>query len=87
MTGYSRRISPILQQQTGDTLARSNSLERVVRLLPQSPDAWHGLGLALGAAKRDDEAISAFQQATRLLPGIGGEHEQPGRIVCARRPP
>ncbi len=57
-----------LQQQTGDTTGAINSLERVVRLLPQSPDAWHGLGLALGAAKRDDEAISAFQTATRLCP-------------------
>jgi tetratricopeptide (TPR) repeat protein len=57
-----------LQQQTGDAPGAIESLQRVVRLLPQSPDAWHGLGLALGAAKRDDEAISAFQQATRLSP-------------------
>jgi tetratricopeptide (TPR) repeat protein len=56
------------QQLTGDAADAIESLRHVVRLLPQSPDAWHGLGLALGAAKRDDEAIAAFQQATRLCP-------------------
>jgi hypothetical protein len=40
----------------------------VVHLLPHNPDAWQSLGLALEAAKRDDEAAAAFQQATRLRP-------------------
>jgi tetratricopeptide (TPR) repeat protein len=57
-----------LQQQTGDAGAAIESLQHVARLVPQSADAWHGLGLALGAAKRDEEATSAFQQATRLCP-------------------
>jgi tetratricopeptide (TPR) repeat protein len=57
-----------LEQQTGDSAGAIESLQRVVRLLPQCPDAWHGLGMALDAAKRDNEAISAFQQATRLCP-------------------
>jgi tetratricopeptide (TPR) repeat protein len=56
------------QQQTGDAAGAIESLRHLVRLLPQSQDAWHGLGLALEAAKRDDEAISAFQEATRLCP-------------------
>jgi tetratricopeptide (TPR) repeat protein len=57
-----------LQQRTGDAAGAVESLRHLARLLPQSPDAWEGLGLALEAAKRDDEAISAFQQATRLRP-------------------
>jgi tetratricopeptide (TPR) repeat protein len=57
-----------LQQQTGDTAGAAQSLGRVARLLPQSPDAWQTLGMALVAAKRDDEAIAAFQQASRLSP-------------------
>jgi tetratricopeptide (TPR) repeat protein len=57
-----------LQQQTGDAAGAVQSLQHVVRLLPHSPDAWQGLGMALEAAKRDDEAISAFEQATRLRP-------------------
>jgi tetratricopeptide (TPR) repeat protein len=57
-----------LQQQTGDTAAAVESLRRVVGLLPHNPDAWQVLGTALETAKRDDEAVSAFQQATRLRP-------------------
>jgi tetratricopeptide (TPR) repeat protein len=57
-----------LQQQTGDAGGAIESLRRMARLLPQSPDAWNDLGLALDAAKRDDEAIEAYQQATRLSP-------------------
>jgi tetratricopeptide (TPR) repeat protein len=57
-----------LQQQTGDTAEAVESLKRVVHLLPHNSDAWQGLGLALEAAKHDDEAISAFQQATLLRP-------------------
>jgi tetratricopeptide (TPR) repeat protein len=57
-----------LQQQTGDTAGAVESLRRVAHLLPHSPDAWQGLGLALEAAKRDDEAIATFKQAIRLRP-------------------
>jgi tetratricopeptide (TPR) repeat protein len=57
-----------LRQQTGDAAGAIESLRRVAHLLPQSADAWHGLGLALAAARQDDEAISAFQRATRLSP-------------------
>jgi tetratricopeptide (TPR) repeat protein len=57
-----------LQQQTGDAADALETLRRLVRLLPQSPDAWNDLGLALEAAKRDEEASSAFQQAIRVAP-------------------
>ena len=57
-----------LQQQTGDTAGAIESLKRVANMLPHSPDAWQGLGLALEGAKRDEEAIAAFQEATRLRP-------------------
>jgi tetratricopeptide (TPR) repeat protein len=57
-----------LQQQTGDTPGAIDSLQHVVRLIPQCTDAWHGLGMALSAANRDAEAISAFEQAMRLSP-------------------
>jgi tetratricopeptide (TPR) repeat protein len=57
-----------LQQQTGDTAGAVESLQHVVRLLPQNPDAWEDLGLVLEVEKRDDEAISAFQQSARLGP-------------------
>jgi tetratricopeptide (TPR) repeat protein len=57
-----------LQQQTGDTAAATESLRRLAHLLPQSPDAWYDLGLALETARRDDEAIAAFQKAMRLGP-------------------
>jgi tetratricopeptide (TPR) repeat protein len=57
-----------LQRQTGDAAGAIESLRHVVRLVPQSGDAWHGLGLALSAAKQDDEAIAAFQQAASLHP-------------------
>jgi tetratricopeptide (TPR) repeat protein len=57
-----------LQQQTGDAAAATESLRRLAQFLPQSPDAWYDLGLALETAKRDDEAIAAFQKATRLGP-------------------
>ena len=57
-----------LQQQTGDAAGAIESLRRLSRLLPQSPDAWYDLGMALEAARRDDEAVSAFQQSLRLNP-------------------
>jgi len=56
-----------LQQQTGDAAA-TESLRRLAHFLPQSPDAWYDLGLAFETAKRNDEAIAAFQKATRLGP-------------------
>jgi tetratricopeptide (TPR) repeat protein len=58
-----------LQQKIGDAAGEVESLQRVVRRLPQSSEAWRSLGVALEGAKRDDEAISAFQQAIRLNPG------------------
>jgi tetratricopeptide (TPR) repeat protein len=57
-----------LQQQTGDSGGAVDSWRRVVHLLPHSPDAWQGLGLALDGAKRDDEAIPALQKAAALHP-------------------
>ena len=57
-----------LQQQTGDSAGAIQSLQRVAHELPHNPDAWQGLGLALQAAKRDDEAAAAFQKATSLRP-------------------
>jgi tetratricopeptide (TPR) repeat protein len=57
-----------LQQQTGDSSGAVESLRRVVRLLPQTPDSWQCLGMALGSAKRDEEAIAAFKEAFRLCP-------------------
>jgi tetratricopeptide (TPR) repeat protein len=57
-----------LQQKTGDAAGEVESLQRVVGLLPHSPDAWRSLGVALEGAKRNEEAISAFQQAIRLNP-------------------
>jgi tetratricopeptide (TPR) repeat protein len=57
-----------LQQRIGDITNAVESWQRVVRLLPHNPDACQSLGLALEAVKRDDEAISALQQATRLHP-------------------
>jgi tetratricopeptide (TPR) repeat protein len=57
-----------LEQQTGDSAGAIACLQHVVQLLPNNADAWQSLGLALDAAKRDDEAISAFQKATALRP-------------------
>ncbi len=57
-----------LQQQTGDSAGAIESLQHVVHLLPHNADAWQSLGLGLDAAKREDEAISAFQKATALRP-------------------
>ncbi len=57
-----------LQRQNGNTAGAVESWQHVVHLLPQDPDACQALGLALEAAKRDDEAVSAFQQASRLDP-------------------
>jgi tetratricopeptide (TPR) repeat protein len=57
-----------LQQKTGDAAGEVESLQRVVGLLPHSPDAWRSLGVALEGVKRNEEAISAFQQAIRLNP-------------------
>jgi tetratricopeptide (TPR) repeat protein len=63
-----------LQRQTGDSAAAIESLRNVVRLLPQSSDAWNGLGLALVAANKVDEAIAAFQEAIRLKPRLLEAH-------------
>jgi len=57
-----------LQQKVGDAAGEVESLQRVVGLLPHSPEAWRSLGVALEGVKRDEEAISAFQQAIRLNP-------------------
>jgi tetratricopeptide (TPR) repeat protein len=57
-----------LQQRTGDSAGAIESLRNVVRLLPQSADAWHSLGMGLAATKQGDAAIAAFQTATRLNP-------------------
>jgi tetratricopeptide (TPR) repeat protein len=57
-----------LQRQTGDVAGAVESLQHVTRLLPQNPDTWESLGLALELAKRDDEAVSAFQQSAQLRP-------------------
>jgi tetratricopeptide (TPR) repeat protein len=57
-----------LQQQTGDASGALESCRHVTGLMPHNPDAWETLGLGLVAVKRDDEAISAFQEANRLRP-------------------
>jgi tetratricopeptide (TPR) repeat protein len=56
------------QQQIGDVAGAINSLKGVVRLLPQSADAWQCLGMALSAAKQNDEAAAAFQKASEISP-------------------
>jgi tetratricopeptide (TPR) repeat protein len=57
-----------LQQQTGDAAGAVESLEHLTKLLPQSADGWQGLGLALEATKRYDEAAADFKEAIRLWP-------------------
>ncbi len=57
-----------LQQKTGDAAGETESLQRVVGLLPHSADAWRSLGVALEGAKRNGEAMAALQQAIRLKP-------------------
>ncbi len=81
-----------LQQQTGDADGAVESLQRVVRSLPQSPEAWQGLGLALEAAKRDAEASAAFREASRLRPesvaslnSLAELHAREGRTEEAAR--
>jgi tetratricopeptide (TPR) repeat protein len=56
------------QQQLGNGADTVELLRHVVRLLPHDPRAWQRLGAALEEAKRDEEAIAAFQQAARLCP-------------------
>ncbi len=57
-----------LEQRTGDSAGEIQALQRVTHLLPQNPDVWESLGLALEGARRDDEAKAAFQESTRLCP-------------------
>ncbi len=42
---------------------------RVTVLQPASPEAWYFLGMALYTARRDADALPAFQQAHSLAPG------------------
>ncbi len=57
-----------LQEQAGDFAGGVESLRRVTRFLPYNADAWQELGLGLGAAKSNEQAIAAFQTAIRLRP-------------------
>mgnify|MGYP001607730256 CR=1 FL=1 len=57
-----------LRQKIGDFTGVAESWRRVVQLLPHYAEAWQDLGLALAEQQRDEEAVSAFQQALRLEP-------------------
>lgn len=57
-----------LQSQTGEATGAADSLRRVSELLPFNPEVWQTLGQALEAARRDDDAIGAFEEANRLRP-------------------
>ncbi|HEY3863816.1 MAG TPA: tetratricopeptide repeat protein [Verrucomicrobiae bacterium] len=81
-----------LQQQTGDPAGAAESLGHVAKLLPQSPEAWQTLGVALASAQRYDDALAAFQTALRLRPesaeamtSMGEIYEHQGRGAEAAR--
>ena len=57
-----------LEQRTGNSAGEIQALQRVTQLLPQNPEVWESLGLALEGARHDDEAKAAFQESTRLCP-------------------
>jgi cytochrome c-type biogenesis protein CcmH/NrfG len=44
-------------------------IRRAIQVHPGRPEPWVNLGSALRAIHENDEAISAFQQAIRALPG------------------
>lgn len=59
-------------------------LEKAVQLSPKSYPGFYNLGLALWNLRRLNAALSAFQQAHRLAPGVGNSRYYLGRIHLAR---
>lgn len=57
-----------LQFQLGDPAGAADSFKRMVDLMPLYAQSWALWGRALSETKRDDDAMAAFQQASRLDP-------------------
>ncbi|NYZ63062.1 putative 2OG-Fe(II) oxygenase [Luteimonas deserti] len=72
----------LVSLQLGDTARACNAFERATVLQPASAVAWHGLGNALRASDRLDEASAAFRRATACAPESAGAWINLG--VCLR---
>jgi tetratricopeptide (TPR) repeat protein len=61
-------------REDGDTEAALPHLRRAVQLAPGLADAHDGLGIALGATNRLDDAVAEFRAALRIEPRAGFHH-------------
>lgn len=86
----------------GEAKAASEALREAVRVGPANAKAWAGLGRALRADARLDEALAAFRESLRLRPGdaatlhnyavalrLAGEAEEAAAVLqaCAEARP
>jgi Flp pilus assembly protein TadD len=63
-----------VRRQKGDLPGAIADLEAAVRLKPEDPQFANNLGVAYRYAKREDDAIKAFQKAIALSPNDAGFH-------------
>ena len=63
-----------MRRQKGDLAGAIADLEVAARLKPDDPQFANNLGVAYRFAKRDDDAIKAFQKAVALAPNDAGFH-------------
>jgi tetratricopeptide (TPR) repeat protein len=64
----SRTVLGDMFRREGDFEQATNYLNRAIELRPNSEVPWHGLGLALAALHKSDDAEKAFQTALQRSP-------------------
>ncbi|TPG49853.1 tetratricopeptide repeat-containing sulfotransferase family protein [Sphingomonas glacialis] len=64
-------LAAAIHMQLGDVVAAITAYQTVLAATPDDADAWHGLGHALRAVGRQDEAVAAYRRAVALRPGYG----------------
>lgn len=67
-SGQTKIQHGLLVLQMRDYAVARQVLQRAVQLLPDSPQAWHGLGSALRALDELEASANAFRKATALSP-------------------
>ncbi len=76
-----------IKRKKGDNAGAIVELEFAVKAKDPDPEWWHSLGVAYRFAKRDDDAIKAYQKAIELAPNESRYHFDLGAAYRRKQDP